>query len=302
MKRILSVLLAAILLLGACNVSGWLLMPVRTNYGATWEAYLQEPKNTIDTLFFGSSLVYCDIVPTEMEDETGIHAYVMAGPEQTIPITYYYLKNACRTQSPKTVVVELNGMFFHQFQNYTKVNIGYMPWSWNRLAATLKAAENEELLGLLFPLYQYHDRIYTVTLSEVRQHFQPARDSNRGYTYLDKADQQGEVVDRAYTAVSPTYRQNLDYLHKIADFCEKREIQLVLYIAPAYARIPEAERAVLEADLQTVPHAVYYNCNDGSWPEADKESAWYDSLHYNVNGAVPFSRAFAQRLAEDLLS
>ena len=60
-------------------------------------------------LFFGSSMVYCDVVPAIIWEETGLRSYVMAGPEQTIPITYYYLREACKTQSPQAVVIELTG-------------------------------------------------------------------------------------------------------------------------------------------------------------------------------------------------
>ena len=296
MKRILAITVSMVLLLTVAQTVGGLLMPVRKDYGATWEAYLQEPEDSIDTLFFGSSLVYCDVMPTVLEQAGGSSAYVMAGPEQTIPITYYYVREACRTQSPKTIVVELTGMFYSEYQNFTKVNLGYMPWGRNRLCAIFEAAEPEERLGLLFPIYPYHDRIYTVESEEISKHLSPEADARRGYTYLEKAVPQQEITERPFTAESDTYKQNLAYLCKLAEYCRKHGIRLVLYVAPSYARIPAAAMQTLQADVQAIPHTAFFDCNDGTWPQVDAQTGWYDSLHYNVHGAEIFSREMAKRL------
>lgn len=296
MKRILAITVSIVLLLTLAQTIGGLLMPVRRDYGATWEAYLQEPKNSIDTLFFGSSLVYCDIMPTVLEQTSGASAYVMAGPEQTVPITYYYVREACRTQSPKTVVVELTGMFYEEYQNFTKVNLGYMPWGLNRLRATFEAAEPEERMGLLLPLYQYHDRIYTVESEEISAHLLPEADALRGYTYLEKAEPQQELTERPFSAETETYRNNLSYLRKLGQYCRERGIRLVLYVAPSYARIPTEAMRTLQADVQTIAHTAFFDCNDGTWPQVDAQTGWYDSLHYNVHGAEIFSREMAKRL------
>lgn len=118
----------------------WMLMPLRTEYGATWTQYRREPKHSLDVLYFGSSAVYCDVIPACIWEETGLRSYVMAGPEQTMPVTYAYVREACRTQSPQAIVVELNGLFFPAETHYSKANIGYMPWGVNRLSATLHGA------------------------------------------------------------------------------------------------------------------------------------------------------------------
>ena len=63
------------------------LTPKRLDYGATWNMYLKEPEDTVDVLFFGTSLAYFDVVPAVIYDGTGITSYVMAGPEQTCAVT-----------------------------------------------------------------------------------------------------------------------------------------------------------------------------------------------------------------------
>ena len=145
-RREIAAFLAALLLFLLLSWgAGWLLRPNRTEFGSMWAAYLREPKNSVDVLFFGSSLVYCDIAPAWIWDESGLQSYVMAGPEQTIPLTYYYIREACRSQKPQTVMLEATGMFYQKYQNYTRANIGYMPLTGNRIAATFAAAEDGAL-------------------------------------------------------------------------------------------------------------------------------------------------------------
>ena len=100
-RREAAALLLAVLLFGAVTwCAAWLLMPVRTQYGSDWEQFLQEDAGSCDVLLFGSSLVYCDVAPAFLWEETGLSAYVLAGPEQTIPTSYYYVRQAFETQSP----------------------------------------------------------------------------------------------------------------------------------------------------------------------------------------------------------
>ncbi len=156
LRRSLAMVLILLFILGI-NFLGGLLMPVRANFGSNWENYTQEPKNSIDVLFLGSSMAYCNVNPAVIYRQSGLTSYVVAGPELSMPITYYYLREALRTQSPQAVCLEVNALFFGKTTGFTKVTVGYMPWSWNRLQATFRAAEPELWFGLLFPIYFYHD-------------------------------------------------------------------------------------------------------------------------------------------------
>ena len=150
-KELLGFVCCLLALVIFCAGASAVVLPKRYDYGSTWDMYLKEEEDTIDVMFFGSSLAYCDVVPATIYQETGITSYVMAGPEQTMPITYRYLKQACKTQSPQVVFLEATGMFYPAHSRSTAVNICYMPWSLDRLALTFQVAEPDEWPGLLFP-------------------------------------------------------------------------------------------------------------------------------------------------------
>ena len=124
--------LAALLL----GLAGLALRPARVNYGAVWGPYRAEPADSLDYLYLGSSYAYCDVNPALVYDASGLTGYVLAGPEQTLSQTYYYLKEALRTQSPQAVILEASALHFARYQSYTQINVGYMPFSRNKLSIT----------------------------------------------------------------------------------------------------------------------------------------------------------------------
>ncbi len=275
------------------------LTPKRLDYGATWDMYLKEPENTVDALFFGTSLAYCDIVPAVLYDETGVTSYVMAGPEQTLPVTYRYVLESCRTQTPRTIFVEATYLLMGKNNRSLKVNLTYMPFGENRLRATWEEAGPKELPGLLFPLYAYHDRWDDLTLQDLRMAVTGYEaDPLAGYTFLSVTRPQEETTLREFPDAETNYGRNLEYAGKIADFCRENGIRLVFFLSPGLERVSPEQADVLAADL-TALGADFVNFNDdfdaiGLDPQTD----FYDARHTNAWGAEKFSRYLGDRLGD----
>ena len=98
-----------------------------------------EKKNTIDVLVAGDSESYTSVSPMDLWDQTGIAAYDCGQPGQRIQETYYILKTAFKTQSPRLVVFETNTMFRD-------------PGMLKNLQLSLT-----EPLGFYFPVFKYHN-------------------------------------------------------------------------------------------------------------------------------------------------
>ncbi len=280
-----------------------LLIPKRHDFGSVWGHFLEEEEHSIDVLFYGSSMVYCDVVPAVLWRETGLSAYVMAGPEQTIPMTEYYLRETLRTQSPQAVCIELTGMFFPRYTNYTKTNVDQMPWGLNRLRATFREAEPALRAGLLFPLIFYHDRWAELTADDFRTAllgYEP--DPLAGYTFLDAYVPTDETpADRTIVRDEENWARNWEALLRIHALCRERGIQPVYYVAPALDRIPADAMEPLKEQAAALEGAVVLDCND-HFPEiaADGARDYHDRLHYNAAGAEKFSAFLGRWLRENL--
>lgn len=286
---VLFLALLAAFLIRTANI----LPPPRTDYGAGWPMYLQEPRNSIDILFLGSSLVYCDVIPAVIYEETGLTAYVLAGPEQTPAITLNYLKEALRTQHPSLVCLEVTGMLFDRYMGYSRANIAYMPYcSLNRLEATLRGAEPESRAGLLFPLYDYHDLWTGLPML-----FQPRPDEMRdplaGYTRMDTAAPQDGLRVREAVPGEDVFQENVRYLQKMQEVCRRAGAELVLYEAPVCESIPPEW---LERIETAAGEAVTDYSKALTELELDLQTDFYDYLHLNHTGALKFTK----RLAADL--
>lgn len=295
--RLVSGLLFLALLVGFVLRAGHVLPPERSDYGATWNMYLQEPEDSIDVLFFGSSLVYCDVVPAVIYEETGLTGYVMAGPEQTLSLSYYYIREALKTQSPSVIFLELTGAMFERYQDFTVANVSYMPLlSENRIGAALNAAEPEERFGLLFPLYDYHDQ-----WRNLRRFFSGRPDEIldplAGYTLMETAEIQTERYTRDYATAPDVLAENLGWLQKTVALCEERGVRLVLFQVPSCAYVPAAALERIRDAAGGGAEIVDFNERFDTM-DIDMETDFYDFLHFNARGAVKFSRALAMYLAE----
>ena len=296
LKELLAIVLALLLFWGATTQISRLLMPVRRDYGSTWEQFGEEPENSCDVLIAGSSIVYCDLIPACIYEKTGITSYLIAGPEQTLSLSYYAIREACRTQHPKAVVLELNGMFFAEYQEFTRVNVGYMPWGANRIGAALHAAEPGERLNLLVPIFAYHSQWITFDPQQAAKHLHPETDPWAGYTLLQKATPQKETYEGNFSTQKPSYQTAKAYLKKIAAYCDENGIRLLVYLAPAMRTVPAQTMAEMKQDLAALSLELCDFNQELDRIGIDDQTDWYDSVHFNFTGAEKFSKVFSDYL------
>ena len=270
--------------------------PKQHDYGSTWGHFLQEKENSADVLFIGSSLTYCNVVPAVFWEESGMSGYVVAGPELTVPMEQYYLREALKTQSPKLVFFEISGALFDRYTGYTKTVIGQMPWGINRLRATFNEAEEDLVHGLLFPMHFYHSRWSELKEDDHTVYEKGYTDDPlAGYTYLGtyRPYDEDTIQTREIELDEANLRRNIGILKEMANECLSRGILPVFYESPALSRMPKEQMDQIYAALRPYEDegAVLLNCNE-HFDEigADYATDFYDPLHYNAGGAEKFSR------------
>ena len=289
----LAVSLAALALLLAFFTV--LLTPKQHDHGAVWGQFRQEAEQSIDVLVVGSSMAYCDVVPAVFWEETGLTAYVMGGQELPFPMEEVYLREALRTQRPRAVLFEVTSAFWEPRTGHEKLNIGQMPWGWNRWKATFTQAGPEERLGLLFPLYFYHDRWDSLTGDDWSVALRGYEaDPLAGYTYLGEY-RVYEAVTRRDKAIDPAeVEANWQRARALADLCAGEGILPVFYLSPAVERTDPAVTGPFLDRLRTLPNAYVLDCGEN--PPGLSLSLtrdFYDALHLNAGGAETFTRWLA---------
>ena len=297
-KELLGLAALLLALVVFCAVTVPVLTPKRHDYGGVWGMYRQEPENSVDVLFFGSSLAYCDIIPSVIYEETGITSFVMAGPTQPLPVTYGYLKEACKTQSPKTVWIEVTGLALKRDRSL-KTNLTFMPWGTERLNLIFEEMEGSDRTGLLFPLYAYHDRWDKLSARDLKEGLLGYEtDPLAGYTFLEEALPIEDFSLRKVEVTPEEYEEDAVFLGKIVEFCKERGIQPVFFLSPLPQRLDEQWMGRITEDLAALDMELV-DFND-AFEEMDFTLAtdFYDPRHLNYRGAEKFSRYLGKRLPE----
>jgi len=293
-------LLVIVLVLSAATD---LVTPKRRTYGADWGEFLEEEEDTIDVLFVGSSLTYCNIIPAIIWQETGLTAWDVTGPELTVPGAYHYLVEALKTQSPSVAFIEISAVLYPRYTGFSKAVIGNMPWGWNRMEMVFREGEPENLPGFLFPMYFYHSRWSELTQEDLdvfRNGY--GVDLAAGYTYLNQYGQVNGYVERDDSGQDTANNaRNLEYLKRIAQLCLQEGITPVFYESPAASTMPEEMMGPVRRELAAIDGAVVVNFNDyRDAIGAELEGEYYDNLHYNAAGAEKFTRFLSGWIRENL--
>ena len=287
-KRELAAFLAAAAVLGGILAGAThYLTPQQHDYGSVWGMYEQEQTDSIDVLFFGSSVTYCDVVPAVYWENSGLTAFVQAGPGATASADAGLLKRkACARSHPRRFrgvhrysVPQIHGL--HQDQHRSNA-VGHQSSARDLLMPNPKSARD-----CCFRCTS----ITTAGQPSKSEDVQPyTEDMLAGYTFLsggtDKGPDDCETVDIA----PEDWERNMDApLRIFYALCRRNNIQLVLYRAPT-KRLHDADWDRLTAQFDGRDGVSTLNCSDYTAQiAADPENDFYDSLHYNCVGAEKFS-------------
>lgn len=111
--------------------------------------FYSEPENSIDVAVIGNSDAYSGFSPMELWNEFGYTSYVGAEGRQLIDSSVAMLQKMLTCQSPKVVILEVDGLF-------TKTDIT------DTFVGIFNSVAGEKL-----SVFQYHDRWKKLKLSEM---------------------------------------------------------------------------------------------------------------------------------------
>ena len=147
----LSILVSSLLMINQ------VLVPKFVTKNSTWPTtssfaqFYKMEKDSIDVLFLGSSVVVNAIIPQEIYNEYGIRCYNLGSEQQSIYLSYYWLKEALRYQKPKAVVLDLKFMFdlhpedvINTTEGITRKSLDPMKWSSVKREAVHNLCEMDE--------------------------------------------------------------------------------------------------------------------------------------------------------------
>ncbi|PWM58453.1 MAG: hypothetical protein DBX91_09220 [Subdoligranulum variabile] len=281
----------------------------------TFQDFYRLEKNSVDVLMFGSSHAMCALDPLVLYDNYGITSYNLSSEQQSLVVTYYWLREALKYQTPKAVIVDT--YMLHKFSDnyiYNEMNCSegavrkamdnmrLSPLKWEAAQVIEKLDPTQDALSYLLLNIRYHTRWTDLGEGDYTQNAMVAHGALKGYAMMDGADPNLE-----YTPFTAAEAETADpdimmgaskeYLDKIVALCKEEGIQLIL------ANIPCAETAgryISTKDYADANGVPYYDFNEESLYRAIQYDASQDLLsHPNYRGAEKVSNYLGKVLVEE---
>ena len=284
------------------------LMPKYILSNSTWPTtssynqFYEMEKDSIDVLFLGSSIAVSAFSPQEIYNAYGIRSYNLGSEQQSIFLSYFWLKEALRFQSPKVVVLDTFFLFdvhpeepINSSEELTRKCLDPMRWSSVKQEAVSDLCELDDTQSEL-SYYLTNIRFHTrwTALSEYDMVYREVRNSElKGYAPIAEY---GESSYNTYTFSGDTETKRRTnevmqtYLDKMVDLCKEEGISLVLVSLPGTNMYDSKNNTLTsyahdkQIDYYNLCETNMYNSIGATLP---KESMIY---HENLWGAMKMSQ------------
>lgn len=288
----------------------------KTDYAAMEIArgFYAEPEDSLDVLYLGSSYMRNGISPLEIWHDYGITGYARVGSQQAPVISYYLLKEAFLTQSPKVVVYEASFLISTQNseannydlrENRLHEAIDFMKLSPVKMELAREIVEHSSLsyADLLIPAYRYHERwtdlgeIDFQTLDAAPYAYKGQYPALTISPYEIRADYMADGSCDEPVALDATTAY---YVEKMKELCREHDARLILVHMPN--TIWDDNRYRLVSEYASANELIYLDystdklrCEIGFNSKTDSGDG---GAHLNIIGAGKVSKHLGSYLKE----
>lgn len=255
LKRIIATALSIILFMSALLISNNILK-TKTEAGIMqMRALYDQPENTIDVVMLGSSHVHCGINTAKLYMDYGIAGYDLSSAEQSLWVSYHYLKEICKYQKPKVVLLDFfSAAAFledYKYHYYMLSDSLYgMKFSMNKLQMMHACFDGkQELWDKYFPsFFGYHDRYNNLEEKDFEAAFGNDLSAYKGYVpHFHNEVMPEPVIDT--DECKPPLEKSVKYLDKIIEFTKENNIKLYITMVP-YALNIEQQQGLKQEETQ----------------------------------------------------
>lgn len=232
-----------------------------------WRSFYEDT-GKIDNLYLGSSHVYLDIDPYQLDRLNGQYNFNLSTPGQLMNGSYYLLKEADQCNRLSHVYVELYYYYnvkdnfdedrepIEKYPSLNWENTDYMRLSFNKLQFMTTMADTEKYPEIFLGFSRYREHLDD--WNYVRDIMRRKRsDEYLHYQYRINYDDDGNIYDeyfpkgRVYSSreylgeqrfsrqdhilgTDPMAEKSEAYLRKLITYCQERDIPVTLFISPIY--------------------------------------------------------------------
>lgn len=262
------------------------------------------PRNTVDVIILGSSHVFLNINPIVLWTEKGIASYVLGGSSQPMWNTYYYLKEALKTQKPKLIILEAyTTTFGKEYIDDSKIikNTYGMKWSRDKIEAIKISAPKERWKEFFLDYARYHSRYKVLTDADFELLSKAEQNVWLGGCCYIKTNKLQQKDISTVIEHRPMHEKTETYFRKTIELAQKNNIPILITVNP-YAGISVAQQEIynaVEEMVNTEYGLSFINYNLLNYKIGiDYNTDAQDVGHLNFKGAEKFSIVLAEDITK----
>lgn len=266
--------------------------------------FYEEPDDSIDVLCFGSSHIFENVNTGILWDEYGIASFNLCGSVQPLWNSYYYMKEALKTQKPKLMILDVFGAIqteeYIDHSRIIKNNYG-LKFSKDKIESVIASAPKESRIDYILEYPTYHSRYSEIGRADFAEHAGRALYKNwKGFGINTKTTSYSEPKNFYTDETVELADKTEDYLLKIIQLSKDNDIPLLLIKTPyilnqeqqkVYNNVSEIAK---ENDIPFVNFNLLYQ-EIG----LDFNTDYADFSHLNHLGNAKFTRYLAEYLKEN---
>ena len=268
------------------------------------------PKNSIDVLIGGNSQILAGYCAPQIFEESGITSFGLGTCSQPVYASYYWLKEALKTQSPKVYMLEVSGLYGKTGDAFYIKAFSEMKNNLNKFEAAKNITDgifSEEFAAYFSDIYRYASRWHDLKKGDYGFIRGTVEKSYLGYAALEQTYDKSENINpadypvKACTKTEPfVQEENEIYLRKIVELCREKGIEVALFKTVKESWTDEMYTAVkkLADDLDV----KYFDMNTEDVYKSlniDCKTDFYDPDHLNYIGAKKTAKAYIDFLTEN---
>lgn len=287
--------------------------------------YKNEPENSIDVLYFGTSEIMNDVFPAAIYNETGITGVNFATTHKSAIVTYYQLKYALKYQKPKVVVCDFQTLFSGRLPSrstedetlYMKI-FDTMPDLdiKMQLLGTMKREDRSvDVLSYLVPVFRYHSMWNELKAKNFKTD-ESLRENYKAYKngcdlifdtkYYDK--RRPDIKSITPELWTPTGKKetmskvSTKYYDMFIELCKEENIPVVALMPPKVrdgaSKVDRWDAIKSYMDERGVDIIDYNTYEEVTRLGLVLKEDYKDSAHLNYKGALTFSKDLAHKLTD----
>ena len=270
-------------------------------------AFYNEPEDSIDVLFMGSSPILRGVSPMVMWNQQGFTSYVRASALQAPAVTYGLLEESLEYQNPELVVLLCDNIFldfdYVEREGDLRRALDGMKMSKQKfqIVSEITAADDRQtLLSYLFPLFRYHERWKEINWAETDPTPLMEHSFKKGNVYLrggEPLEYPENFMEHSGVAAPDFNESAKSYIEKSIQLCKEKHIPVLMLHLPKMSWSYEQSMAM--EDFAKEMGIDYLDCDREeirTQLELDPTVDYYDQGHMNLGGSIKLSRWFGAYL------